>query len=249
MILKPPPTKGVPPVIRLAIVEDDTLYITQLKEYLEQYQKESGNELELVIFRDGEDIAEDYHAEYDIILMDIQMRFMDGMTAAEKIRQMDQEVIIMFITNMTQYAIRGYAVDALDYILKPVTYFALSQKLNRAIERMHKRSQRFITIPVRDGVQKLEISAVYYIESQGHSLVYHTKNGEFLSSGKMKDMEDLLQEYGFFRSNKGYLVNMEHVDGVQDGCCMLRGEKLLISRSRKNQFMEALANHMSGVRK
>ena len=61
------------------------------------------------------------------------MKFVDGMTAAEEIRKMDSEVVIIFITNMTQYAIRGYEVDALDYVLKPVSYFAFSQKLKRDV--------------------------------------------------------------------------------------------------------------------
>ena len=65
---------------------------------------------------------ENYSGDFDIILMDIQMKYMDGMTAAEQIRKLDSEVIIMFITNMTQYAIRGYEVDALDYVVKPVEY-------------------------------------------------------------------------------------------------------------------------------
>ena len=64
------------------------------------------------------------------------MQFMDGMTAAEKIRQMDQKVIIMFITNMIQYAVRGYEVDAMDYVVKPVEYFSFSQKLDKAIGRI-----------------------------------------------------------------------------------------------------------------
>ncbi len=75
--------------------------------------------------------------------MDVEMKFMDGMSAAEEIRKMDTEVVIIFITNMAQYAIRGYAVDALDYVLKPVSYFAFSQRLNRAIGRMKKRDKDY----------------------------------------------------------------------------------------------------------
>ena len=80
-------------------------------------------------FTDGDEIAGGYKSVYDIILMDVQMRFMDGMSAAEEIRKVDPEVVIIFITNMSQYAIRGYAVDALDYVLKPVSYFAWSESL------------------------------------------------------------------------------------------------------------------------
>lgn len=233
-------------MIRIAIVEDELIYMNQIKKFLEQYQAESGKDLSIQWFQDGEDIVEDYQAEYDIIFLDIQMQFMDGMTAAEKIRQMDQEVIIMFITNMVQYALKGYEVDALDYIVKPVTYFAFSQKLDRAIMRLKKKETHYLTIPVQGGVQKVEIPYIFYVESQGHSLIYVTNRGEYLSKGKMKDMEELLTEYGFFRSNKGYLVNLNHVDGIKNGCCLIHGQELLISRTRRADFMEALTKHLTG---
>ena len=95
-------------MIQIAIVEDEEIYVKQLTEYIRKYQTERGKSIKVTIFGDGEDITENYSGSFDIILMDIQMRFMDGMTAAEKIRQIDQKVIIMFITNMIQYAVRGY---------------------------------------------------------------------------------------------------------------------------------------------
>lgn len=234
-------------MIHLAVVEDEALYRTQMKEYLEQYRIEKNVDFKVTFLQDGEDIAEDYKGGYDIILMDIQMRFMDGMTAAELIRKKDQEVIIIFITNMTQYAVRGYEVDALYYILKPVNYFSLSQKLDRALQRIERSHTHYISIPVEDGIQKLNLSIIYYIESQRHNLVYHTKNGNYISRGKLQDVEEALAGYGFFRSGKGYLVNMAHVDGIRDGCCVIGGELLSISRARKNSFMETLSRYMSEV--
>ena len=85
-------------MIQIAIVEDEEIYVKQLTEYIRKYQTERGRSIKVTVFGDGEDITENYSGGFDIILMDIQMRFMDGMTAAEKIRQMDQKVIIMFIT-------------------------------------------------------------------------------------------------------------------------------------------------------
>ena len=102
------------------------------------------------------------------------MEHMDGMKAAEWIRNLDEEVILIFITNMAQYAIRGYAVDALDYVLKPVSYFAFSQRLNRAIGRMKKREQKVIMVNIKGGAVRVNVANIYYIESQGHTLILHT---------------------------------------------------------------------------
>lgn len=234
-------------MVRIAIVEDEQHYAQELTGYLKVYEKESGEKFTITVYQDGDGILAEYRGQFDIILMDIQMKFVDGMTAAEEIRKRDCEVVIMFITNMTQYAIRGYEVDALDYMVKPVEYFSFSQKLARAIGRMKNRSRNFISIPVKDGIQKLDIASVYYVESQGHTLVYRTKNRTYVSRGVMKKLEEALLPYGFFRSSKGYLVNMKFVDGIQGGCCVIEEEKLPISRTKKKAFMEALVNYMSEV--
>lgn len=236
-------------MIGIAIVEDEAAYAAQLQEFLYRYAQESGQEFEIRVFSDGDEIIENYKAQYDIILLDVEMKYMDGMTAAEEIRKVDPEVVIIFITNMVQYAIRGYAVDALDYVLKPVSYFAFSQRLNRAIARMKKRARRYLAIAIKGGTQKLDIDQLYYVESQGHNLIYHTAQGQHTTTGTMKDAEEKLEALGFFRCNKGYLVNLAHVEAVRDGCAIVAGDELLISRARKNDFMEALTDYMGEVMK
>ena len=230
-------------MIRIAIVEDEELYVKELKKYLEEYQKSFGEEFEITIFRDGDGITAKYKAQYDIILMDIQMKFVDGMTAAEEIRKADTEVVIIFITNMTRYAIRGSEVDALDSILKPVSYFAFSQKLSKAIGRIKKKSSKHVTIQVKGGVLRLDVSDIYYIESVGHNLIYHTSTGEHMSAGTLKSIEEEFANMGFSRCNKCYLINLKHVEGVKDKCAIVRGEALQISRPRMSAFMQDLTKY------
>lgn len=233
-------------MIRIAVVEDEQQYVEQITDYLRKYQEERKEELSVTVFRDGDGISANYQGQFDIIFMDIQMKFVDGMTAAEEIRKMDQEVVIIFITNMQQYAIRGYAVDALDYVLKPVNYFAFCERLERAIIRMKKRTEHFITVSVKGGMVKLDVSHIYYVESQRHNLIYHTDAKEYISTGTMKEMVDTMEKLDFFQIHKGILVNLEHVDGIEEGCANVHGELIPISRSRKNDFMRALTDYVSG---
>lgn len=230
-------------MIRIAIVEDDDMYKEQLIEFLNQFKNDTGESIEITTYSDGDEIVRNYTSSFDIILMDIQMSFMDGISAAEEIRKLDSKVVIIFITSTAQYAIRGYEVDALDYILKPISYFAFSERLKRAIDRMKKREDQYITINIKGGLQRIKIRHIYYIESQGHNLVFHTNLGELTSAGTIKEIEKTLSEFHFFRGNRGYLINLDHVDGMQDGCAMVKGQMLLISRSRKNAFMEALTSY------
>lgn len=230
-------------MIKIAIVEDEAMYAKQLEEFLHRYEEEKKEAFEITIYTDGDQIVNKYKSQYDIILMDVEMKFMDGMSAAEEIRKMDTEVVIIFITNMAQYAIRGYAVDALDYVLKPVSFFAFSQRLNRAIERMKKRETKVIMVNIKGGMVRINLANIYYIESQGHTLVLHTILGNYETSGKMKEMDEKLANMNFCRGNKGYLINLQHVDRIQDDCAVVKGEKLVLSRSRRKDFMEALTRY------
>ena len=240
--------KGAKYMIRIAVADDDRECTTQLCQYIEDFSRESGYNCDVTVYHDGDELVERYKAQFDIILLDVEMPFLNGMTAAEMIRRQDPEVIIIFITNMAQYAIRGYAVDALDYVLKPVNYFAFSQRLSRAIQRMDRRERTYLTIPVKGGAVKLAVRDIYYVESRGHQLIYHTRTGDHSAAGgTIQQAEEDLKDHGFFRSNKGYLVNLEHVDGVRDGCALVHGEQLIISRTRKSAFLEALTNYVSGL--
>lgn len=230
-------------VLRVAIVEDEDSYIATLDSYLKEFEKNTGEQIQITVYHDGDEIAAFYKAQFDVILMDIEMKFIDGMTAAEEIRKKDTKVSIIFITNAPQYAIRGYEVGALDYILKPVSYFTFSQKFGRAIAKLKKKNRQWITIPVKGGIVRRDISDVYYIESEGHNLIYHTRTGNEISSGTMKSAEETMAEMGFSRINKCYLVNLQHVDAVKDKYAEVNGEHLLISRPRLKQFMQELTRY------
>jgi DNA-binding LytR/AlgR family response regulator len=175
--------------------------------------------------------------------MDVKMKFVNGMTAAEEIRRVDSEVIIIFVTNMTQYAIQGYKVGALNYIVKPISYLEFSKHLGDAIARVKRRGRNYVTFPIKGGIQRLDTSDIYYIESQGHNLIYHTRSGRHMSSGTLSDAEQQLCSCGFSRGNKSYLINLAHVDGIQDKCAMVKGESLQLSRPRYNIFMADLTKY------
>lgn len=203
-------------MVRIALVEDDDGYRQVLTEYLRKYEQESREKFRLSLFADGDEIVEGYSAEYDIILMDIEMAFMDGMTAAERIRERDSEVVIIFITNMPQYVMKGYTVDALDYVLKPVSYYAFSQRIDRALARMKRRTRRYVTISIKGGVKKLDVSKLTYVEVRDHDLVYYTEDESYLTKGALSEVEEELKSMNFFRCNKCYLVNLEYVEAVEN---------------------------------
>ncbi len=233
-------------MIKIAIVEDDLKYIQQLSEYVRRYAVENQENIDIKIFSDGIDIVDDYKADYDIIFMDIQMKIMDGMKAAQNIRKMDENVILIFITNMAQYAIQGYSVNAMDFVLKPLSYFAFAEELAKAIRRLKERTQAYLTIKQETGMIRLEVTQITYIESLGHKVLIHVKNNAYEAIGTMKSMEQHMTKYKFFRCNSGYIVNLRYVESVEQNIVIVSGQKLQISRPRKKYFMDALTDYVGG---
>ena len=126
-------------MFKIAIVEDQEETRESLNRFVRQYAQEQGLQVEISLITDGAEIAEHYTPGFDIIFMDVEMPRLDGFGAAEAIRSVDADVVLVFVTNMAQYAIRGYEVDALDYVLKPVNYYQFCTKLSRAIQRVQRR--------------------------------------------------------------------------------------------------------------
>lgn len=174
---------------RIAVVDDDREFSAKLREYLEQYAKENDETFEIEVFYDGAEILKDYTPRYELILLDIEMPAVNGMEAAQKIREMDESVVLMFITNMAQYAIHGYSVGALDFVMKPISYYPFSMKIKRALKRVQKKEIPTILLTTSDGVKRLKVSQIYYVEIQGHMLHYYTEEGEFVMRGTLSSVE------------------------------------------------------------
>ncbi|MBR1813100.1 MAG: response regulator transcription factor [Lachnospiraceae bacterium] len=120
-------------MIRIAVVEDEKEYSDQLFSYLERFRKETHQAVSAELFCDGMSFLDEYKGDFDIVFMDIAMPHMNGLEAAKKLRQVDGIVCLIFITTLAQYAIRGYEVDALDFLVKPVTYELFRLKLEKAL--------------------------------------------------------------------------------------------------------------------
>lgn len=227
-------------MLKIAVVEDEQKEAQQFLSHLERYSNERGEELQCHWISSAVDFLEGYRRQYDIIFMDIQMPGIDGMRAAERLRTMDSTVVLIFVTSLAQYAIQGYSVGALDYILKPVSYPALTLKLQRAISCCAQHKELGVVISTNDGLVRLGERQIKYVEIYNHHILYHTTQGNYSAYGTLKQVEQLLPGKVFFRCNNQCIVNLGYVTKF-DGCsAVVDGKTFTVSRLRKKDFLKEL---------
>ncbi|MBF0817705.1 response regulator transcription factor [Microbacterium paludicola] len=233
-------------MIRIGVVEDDPVSLDRIVSHIDRYRREHGGRFQVEAFADGADLLHEYRADFDVLFLDIMMERVDGMTVARRVREVDSEVVIVFVTASPQYAISGYEVAALSYLLKPVPYSAFAQELERVLAQLRLRERRRLLLATADGSHhRVDMADILYLESAKHHVLVHTSEADYDVVTSLKAMEAELAGEGFHRCNSGYLVNLRHVIGVDGNDCRLRGgARLQISRPRKKDFLAALAAHI-----
>ena len=230
----------------IAIVEDDDKEAGLLEEQLRRYEKETGAEYRVVRFSGAIAFLTGYSADYDIVFMDIEMPDLDGMTAAKKLREVDPEVILVFVTNMAQYAVEGYEVSAMDFMVKPVRYDNLKLKLERAEKKLEGKGEDRFLVRGKNGPVVICVPDIRYVEVTDHMLTFYTNEGAIKVTGSLKEIEKRLEGRDFSRANSCYLVNLKYVTGASDGMVTVGGDRLSISRARRKSFMSDPADYLGG---
>lgn len=233
-------------MVRIAVVEDSAADWTILQNLLERYSGTKPERFSITRFPNGMDFISDYKADFDIILMDIDMPHLNGLDTARRLRQVDENVTLIFITNLAQYAINGYEVRALDFMVKPVEYGELEYKLDRALLHRCKRGDDTLTLETAGVTRRVPLRTIYYVEVYNHSLIYHTASGDIAAYGQLKDLETDSRFAQFAKCNSCYLVNCEQVTQVHPDHVLVGGDRLPISRRRKKEFMGRLAEVLGG---
>lgn len=233
-------------MIDIAIVEDNENEKNRLSECIANYLQKNKRSYKTEWFQTSEDFIEKYNSRFDLIFMDIQLPGMDGLRVCKKLRGFDAEVPIIFVTNMAQMASKGYSVNALDFIVKPISYDNFHLAMSRAIDRIDRNNDDTLTVRTSDGFIKMGLSSIKYVEVLNHNLIYHTENGVVSTYGSLKEIEKLLLSAGFFKCNRCYLINIKHVTALNGLTVSIGKDQLQISRLRRKDFLEAFANYFGG---
>lgn len=236
-------------MVNIAIIEGSDADAEKLLGCLEAFAQECGEEFSYTRYRDANSFLEERGKIFDLIFTEVQLRGIDGMEAAVRLRKSNASVRLVFVTQTAAYAAKSYEVDALDYILKPYTYKRLTLRLRRALSALG--AEEGVLLMIRDKAGPVQISSerVSYVEIHRHKLTYHTEQGEFSEIGSMKRVEEALSRYHFALCNACYLVNLKEVFRIKGYMLTMKnGDVLKISQPKRKDFLATLRRYHENVK-
>ena len=234
-------------MIQIAVVEDSAEDFSLLKLALTDFFTQRNSQYRITHYEDAETFLHAYQSQFDLLFLDIDLPGMDGIKAAKELRKADVSVPLVFLTNLSRFAINGYEVNAADYLLKPIDAYSLALKMPKVLRMIENNVDKAITVITKNSVHRFAVSQILYVEVAAHQLSFHTELGVYTSRGSMKEIEGILDRHHFRRCNNCYLVNLAHVTGIQDNSVLVGGQELAISRPKKKYFLNELTNFLGGT--
>ena len=232
---------------RTLIVEDDPLAAADLRQLLARYGREHDEQFSCEVMGSAMDFLEGTW-QADLVFLDIDLPGISGMEAAGLWRLTNQVTPLIFVTNLAQFAVQGYAVDALDFVVKPVEYHDFALRMDRAVRVMERLEGRTVSIKSEGEVHIVSQADIVYVDVVKHNVRYHMAGdegrGPLCERGTLRAAEQELNQALFLRINSGCLVNMGQVRRITPSSVVMQtGEELFFSRSQRKPALEKLANY------
>ncbi|ADK68815.1 two component transcriptional regulator, LytTR family [Olsenella uli DSM 7084] len=229
------------------IVDDEAEAAASLRRLVERYTRSHQLEVDIQWMKSAFEFM-DCKKRFDLVFMDIELPGINGMEASGMLRTYDDETLIIFVTNLAQYAVKGYEVGALDFVVKPVSYSNLRMRLDRAMRILRRNTGKSLYVPTKYGMHAFPLSSLLYVEIRGHNLSYHLEEGDPVEvRGTLAKIEGDLDQAQFVRISNSCIINAGHIRSVDGSDVrMSNGEVLAMSRTRRKAALEALANYFGG---
>ncbi len=235
-------------MLNIAVCDDELIEIEYLTSLTQEWAKATKTAVNISGFASAEAFLFKYEEDknFDILLLDIQMKAMDGIELAEKIRENNSSVQIVFITGFPDYISRGYDVSALHYLIKPVEKEKLFEVLSKACDNL-KKEEKFILLSVDNESFKINTKDIIYVEAFGHSSCVVCENGEYKVKLPISDIVKMLDE-SFIQCHRSYIANLQHISRITKTDVVFdNGKSIPVSRRMYNDVNLAFINFYRGI--
>lgn len=236
-------------MFRIAVCEDEKAQREYLTNLIGRWQVSSGEKASVDTYTSAEQYLFETEGKtpYDLLLLDIQMGQMNGVELARKVREQDAKVSIVFLTGIKDYAIEGYEVGAVRYLLKPVKEAELFALLDKRCEVAKEQKEDFFFFQTAGVTYREPFSEILYAEAEGHYVHLKTLEKEWKYKENISALSGSLETKGFFLLRRGLYVNLAQVSQIGKAECVLEnGERLPVSKARYQALNEAFIAFYKG---
>lgn len=234
-------------MVNIGICDDELHYRLKIKEILEETLNLHHIHYNIYEFSSGEELLNNYPKDLDILIMDIQMKNINGMETARKIREFDENLEIVFMTSFIEFVQDGYEVKAYRYILKPISERKVSKNIIPCIKEIMKKRNKYLTLNVKNYVDRIKIDSILYIETDRPNILIYTRDNIYTSKMSISKIEKTLSEYGFFRCHNSYIVNLKLVESMNGKNVVMNGKDIPISKYRVKDLKLAITNTLGDI--
>ena len=234
-------------MINIGICEDELHYRVNIKDMLGDILSTYSINYKIYEFSSGEELLSNYPKDLDILIMDIQMKIINGMDTARKIREFDQNLEIIFMTSFSEFMQEGYEVKAYRYILKPISERKISRNILHCINEIMKKKNNYLTINVKNYVDRIKIDSIVYIETDRPNILIYTNDNKYTTKMSISKIDKILREHGFFRCHNSYIVNLKLVESMNSNTLKIGEKYIPISKYRVKELKLALTNILGDI--
>ncbi|WP_255650907.1 LytR/AlgR family response regulator transcription factor [Clostridioides sp. ZZV15-6383] len=198
-------------------------------------------------FSSGKELLRNYPKNLDILIIDIQMEILNGMDTSRKIREFDENLEIIFMTSFPEFMQEGYEVKAYRYILKPINEKKITKNILPCIDEIMKKRNNYLTIKVKNYVDRIKIDSIIYIETDRPNIVIYTHDNTYTTKMSISKIEKILSEFGFFRCHNSYIINLKLVQSMNGNSVVINGKSIPVSKYRVKGLKLAITNILGDI--
>lgn len=226
-------------MVTLALCDDEPYFLDVLQACVSRYLSTYDRAAEILVFSSGEALLQASHG-YDIVLMDLNLPGKNGIAVVEALRAAQQNCQVIFITAHPDYALEAFGVDAVQYLLKPISEQALFHALDKAFQWMGQLDDKTLLIAKDSNVQRIFLRDILYCEAVNHKIYIHTAAAQYAYFGTLATLGDKL-DARFFQCHRSYIVNLHYVlRKDRDTLTMAGGHQVLVSRRQQQALTQRL---------
>ena len=234
-------------MINIGVCDDESVHRNRIKEILLDILKTFNLEYKIYEYDSGESLLENYPSNLDILIIDIQMKSINGMDTARKIRENDDDVEIIFMTSFAEFMQDGYEVRAYRYLLKPINENKIMKHITPCIKDIMRKRSNYITLNTRNYIDRVKIDSILYIETNRPNVLIYTNDNIYSIKMSMSKIEKELKDCGFFRCHASYMINLSKVESMYGNTVIVGGKDIQISKYRVKDLKLAITNILGDI--